>query len=167
MRASDILRLYDYSCWANRKLLAVIATIPDDEFTRSVSGSYGSIRNTLVHVLSAEWGWLDRCGGMPRGDRLNAEDFPSLQSVVDAWERVESAMRTFVANLHPDDINEEISFAFGGPTQSASRGDLIVHSVIHAVHHRGQIAVMLRELGHTPGNVDYLFYAAEHRDAHA
>jgi uncharacterized damage-inducible protein DinB len=33
--------------------------------------------------------------------------------------------------------------------------------VIHAVHHRGQVALLLRALGHEPGNVDFLIYAGE------
>ena len=65
--ASDLRRLYDYNYWANGKLLAVVSQLTPEEFTREVSGSYGSIRNSLVHVLSAEWGWLDRCGGRARG----------------------------------------------------------------------------------------------------
>jgi uncharacterized damage-inducible protein DinB len=59
MQVADLERLYDYHYWANAKLLDVVCQLTPDEFTRSVTGSYGSIRNTLVHVLSAEWGWPD------------------------------------------------------------------------------------------------------------
>lgn len=168
MRAADLARLYDYSCWANRKLFAVAAQLTPDELTRRVVGSYGSVRNTLVHVLSAEWGWLDRCGGLPRGDRLKPEDFPTLDSILVAWRRVELEMRAFLDGLRDEELTEEIAFAFGGgPTQSATRGDLLQHAIIHAVHHRGQVALLLRELGRTPGNVDLLYYAAEQRAAPA
>ena len=37
--------------------MTVADLVRPDEFTRSVAGSDGSIRNTLVHVLSAEWAW--------------------------------------------------------------------------------------------------------------
>ena len=66
---SDLSRLYDYYYWANSKLFDVIAQLKAEQFTQKVSGSYGSIRNSLVHVLSAEWGWLDRCGGHARGPK--------------------------------------------------------------------------------------------------
>ena len=171
MSAADLARLYDYSCWANERLLGVVARLTPDEFTRRVVGSYGSVRNTLVHVLSAEWGWLERCGGgggFPRGERLKAEDFPTLESVLTVWRRVESEMRAFLGRLREEDLAEGVAFAFGtGPTQSASRGDLLQHAIVHAVHHRGQIALLLRELGHTPGNVDLLYYVTEQRTAPA
>src|SRR5437016_4987066 len=81
LRVSDLEQLYDYSYWANRRLFAVIQHLTPEEFCRPVAGSYGSIRNTLVHVLSAEWGWLDRCGGPPRGPRLDPANYPTFESL--------------------------------------------------------------------------------------
>ena len=79
MTVDDLQRLYDYGYWANRKLLAVACELTPEEFTRTVAGSYGSVRNTLVHVLSAEWGWLDRCGGHGRGPALQADDYTNVE----------------------------------------------------------------------------------------
>jgi uncharacterized damage-inducible protein DinB len=167
MRSTDLARLYDYTCWANQKLLGVVAQLTPQEFTKAVGGSYGSVRNTLVHIVSAEWGWLDRCGGLPRGDRLRPEDFPTLESIVAVWRRVEAEMRGFLDAVPDEKLSEDITFAFGGPPQTLSRGDILQHAVIHAVHHRGQISLLLRELGHTPGNYDFLFYAPEKRTPRA
>jgi uncharacterized damage-inducible protein DinB len=114
MTANDLERRYDYNYWANRKLFAVIAQLTPEQFTQNVAGSYASIRNTLVHMMSAEWGWIERCGGPARGAQLRADDYPTPAST-------------------------------------------------HAVHHRGQIALLLRVLGVTPGNFDLLFYDIERR----
>jgi uncharacterized damage-inducible protein DinB len=73
----DLQALYDYGYWANGKLFEVVLQLTPEEFTRSVAGSYGSVRNTMVHVLSAEWGWLDRCGGAQRGPALVTSDYPT------------------------------------------------------------------------------------------
>ena len=162
MRVIDLERLYDYSCWANRKLLGVVSELPPEQFTQSVAGSYGSIRNTLVHVLSAEWGWLDRCGGPSRGERLKPEDYPTVESLADAWKQVENYMRAFLAALTDDDLSRDVEFALGaGPTRSLRLGDLLQHTMIHAVHHRGQAALLLRALGYAPGNFDLVLYASE------
>jgi DinB family len=48
----DIETLYDYDEWANKKLFAVIAQLTPEQFTQPLTGSYGSIRNTLVHAMS-------------------------------------------------------------------------------------------------------------------
>jgi uncharacterized damage-inducible protein DinB len=164
MRVNDLERLFDYSYWANRKLFGVLAQLTPEQFTQTVAGSYASIRNTLVHVLSAEWGWLDRCGGPPRGEKLEPEDYPTLESLMDPWGRVEGFMRTFLSTLSDDDLTRDITFTLGsGQAQSLPLGDLLQHAAIHAAHHRGQVALLARELGVTPGNFDYVIYAGSAR----
>ena len=160
MRVSDLERLYDYSYWANQRLFGVITQLTPEQFTQDVAGSYGSVRNTLVHVLSAEWGWLDRCGGPERGERLKPEDYPTVESLVEAWARVEGWVREFLAGLSDEDLARDVEFSVGGgPTHTLPLGDLMHHAAVHAVHHRGQVALLLRELGHVPGNFDFLVYA--------
>lgn len=168
MRVSDLQRLYDYHYWANRKLLGVVAWLTPEQFTRRVAGSYGSIRNTLVHVLSAEWGWLDRCGGPERGERLDPWDYPTVDSVTQAWMRVEGYMRDFLSGLEDESLGRHIEFALeAGEKQSVPLGDLVLHAAVHAVHHRGQVALLLRALGFVPGNFDVLVYVGDQQRAPA
>lgn len=162
MTVAELDRLYDYAYWANGKLLGAVAELSDEEFTRDVAGSYGSVRNTLVHVLSAEWGWLERCGGLPRGPKLEPKAFPTLSSMREPWARVEAEMRRFLAGLSDADLERPIEFSF---PQSGARvlplGALLQHGAVHGIHHRGQVALLLRLLGHAPGNVDLLVFDLE------
>lgn len=163
MRVRDLQELYDYGDWANKRLFQVVARLSAEEFIRPVAGSYGSIRNTLVHVMSAEWGWLERCGGTARGARLNPEDYPTLESVVAQWANVERYVREFFSALADADLDRPIEWALGSDRNVQSLGELMHHGAIHAVHHRGQVALLLRILGQTPGNFDILFYYGERR----
>jgi uncharacterized damage-inducible protein DinB len=164
MRAGDLERLYDHNYWANKQLMAVVSQLTPGQFTQSIAGSYGSIRNTLVHVLSAEWGWLDRCGGPPRGERLNPQDYPTAESLVQTWILVKEYVRGFLSGLKDEDLARDIAFAIGGgPKHSLPIGDLMQHAAVHAVHHRGQVALLLRTLGYVPGNFDWLLYLGEKR----
>ena len=159
MTVKDLQALYDYSYWANKKLFEVLAGLTPEQFTEVVAGSYGSVRNTMVHVLSAEWGWLDRCGGAPRGAALVASDYPTLTSLLDRWQQVEASVRTFLGDLRDEDLDRVVEFAFGsGPKHAMRLGELMHHAAIHGVHHRGQVALLLRSLGQVPGNFDILFY---------
>jgi uncharacterized damage-inducible protein DinB len=159
MNVKDLETLFDYTWWANRRLFDVLSQLSDEQFVQPVAGSYGSVRNTLVHIVSAEWGWLDRCGGTPRGPALKATDYPTLASVRDRWEQVERHVRDFLSALRDDDLSRTIEWALGGgPKHTSHLGELMQHAVIHGVHHRGQVALLLRQLGYTPGNFDVLFY---------
>ena len=164
MTAKDLLTLFDYNYWANDRLLKVVSSLTPEEFTRHVAGSYGSVRNTLVHALSTEWGWLDRCGGPRRSRRLESDDYPTSSSLIEEWRQVETNARIFLAGLSDDDITRSVDYEGGnGIKVSMPLGELLHHATNHTAHYRGQTALLLRELGYTPGNVDLLFYYAEKR----
>src|SRR5881394_3328108 len=132
MTVKDLQTLFDYGYWANRKLFDVVSQLTNEEFTRTVAGSYGSVRNTLVHILSAEWGWLDRCGGHPRGPALKADDYPNLQGLVETWAHVEEWMRLFLAGLKDEDLQRAVEFKNPrGETRSMALGELMQHGANH------------------------------------
>jgi uncharacterized damage-inducible protein DinB len=159
MTVKDLETMFDYGYWANRKLFEVVSHLTPEQFTQSVAGSYGSVRNTMVHVLSAEWGWLDRCGGAQRGAPLSAVDYPTVASLLDRWQQVEAHVREFFRTLRDEDLGRVVEFAIGtGPKQAMPLGELMHHAAIHGVHHRGQVALLLRSLGYVPGNFDILLY---------
>jgi uncharacterized damage-inducible protein DinB len=118
----------------------------------------------LVHALSAEWGWLDRCGGPARGPRLNPADYANAQYVIEAWSKVERYVREFLSNMKDEDLARNAEWTNeAGEKRSMPIGELMQHAAIHGVHHRGQVALMLRLLGFVPGNFDMLFYYADKR----
>jgi uncharacterized damage-inducible protein DinB len=166
MTVRDLELLFDYGYWAHRRLLRAASELTDEEFTREVAGSYGSVRNTLVHILSAEWGWLERCGGPARGPKLSPVDYPTLASLTETWTRVEGRLRAFLAGLEEKDLTRVIEFddPRGGGKSSMAVGEMLRHAAIHGVHHRGQVALLLRVLGHAAGNFDMILYDAERRN---
>jgi uncharacterized damage-inducible protein DinB len=162
MTVRDLEGLFDYGYWANRKLFEVIPQLTPEQFTRTVDGSHGSIRNTMVHALSAEWGWLGRCGGPDRGAPLNPADYPTVEALVATWNQVETSLREFLSELRDHDLARNVEFAIGGADKrSMPVGELLQHAANHGVHHRGQVALLLRLLGYAPDNFDLLFYYAE------
>jgi uncharacterized damage-inducible protein DinB len=159
MTIDDIRLLYDYHYWANNRLLAVISTLSEEEFCRDVGGAYGSVRNTMVHLLSAEWGWLDRCGGLARGEKLNPRDYSTPDVLVSTCTRVEQHMRDYLAHVSGAELERLVEFSFGGgPSHSRAVSHLLWHASNHAAHHRGQVAMLLRMIGHPAENFDVLFF---------
>jgi uncharacterized damage-inducible protein DinB len=110
MTVDDLKSTFDYSYWANRKLFDVISQLTPEEFTQPIAGSFGSVRSTLVHILSAEWGWVDRSGGPKRGPQLKAEDYPTFESVRTEWTRVEGCACEFLSGLKDGDIGRIVEF---------------------------------------------------------
>lgn len=162
MTVADLQDLFAYEAWAHRKLFAVLAQLTDEQWTRTVGGSYGSVRNTLVHALSAEWGWLERCGGDRRGPPLDPAAFPTVASFVERQTWVEGRLRALLAELRDQDLERALDFTLGdGRPQRMRIGHALRHALLHGVHHRGQVSLLLRMLGVAPGNFDLFVYYAE------
>jgi uncharacterized damage-inducible protein DinB len=63
MELHNIRQLYDYNGWADRWILTVASILASDDFIRPMGNSFSSVRDTLAHILSAEWIWLERWQG--------------------------------------------------------------------------------------------------------
>jgi uncharacterized damage-inducible protein DinB len=101
-------------------------------------------------------GWT---GGARRGPALVASDYPTAASLIERWKHVEGSVREFLGNLRDEDLDRVVEFTLGnGPRCAMRLEDLMHHGAIHGVHHRGQVALLLRALGYVPGNIDILLY---------
>ncbi len=76
-------QLAAYNRWANRRLYADAASLPDDVRKRPVGLFFGSVHGTLNHLLVADYIWMRRFTGEgPQPERLNQilhEDFSDLR----------------------------------------------------------------------------------------
>jgi len=111
-------------------------------------------------MMSAEGGCLDRCGGPKRGAPLKPEEFSTLESITGYWATQERSLRAFLTGLSESDVSRRIEFTvpiFTFTNQMAI-GEILHHAAIHNIHHRGQVTLLIRTLGHVPGNIDILFY---------
>ena len=58
MTKDDIQLLYEYDRWANNTVLQAVSALGVEGFTRDLGGTFRSVRDTLVHIIGVEWGWL-------------------------------------------------------------------------------------------------------------
>jgi uncharacterized damage-inducible protein DinB len=144
----DVRTVVDYHYWARDRLLEACAPLTSDQFTRDLSSSFPSVRDTLVHLYTADWGWHLLWQGQSPIDPRAADSFPDLASVRSAWQDQERKVRSFVANLGEEGI--------GGFWQR------LLHLVNHASYHRGQVTTMLRQLGvDAPKSQDMIMFYKE------
>jgi len=61
MKPSDTLTtLFSHNLWANLRLLERCAGLTREQLDASLAGTYGSIRDTLQHVATAERSYFSR-----------------------------------------------------------------------------------------------------------
>jgi uncharacterized damage-inducible protein DinB len=171
MTSNDIQLLYEYGRWANNRVLRAVSTLSAEDFTRDLGRSFRSVRDTLVHIVGGEWGWLT-CWKEPspsstfitdlwtRQDSLfNPNAFPDLAAVQLKWAEVEKEQVEFVNRL----TNETLGRMLPVRTTQISLAHLMQHLANHSTYHRGQVALMMRQLAAEPLATDFTMFLMEGR----
>jgi uncharacterized damage-inducible protein DinB len=146
MDARSARTLLAYDRWANRLILRAAADLPPEEVGRDLAGSFGSILGTLRHLLWGERSWLRFWTESTFGPNLTPADYSDLPSMAAAWTSLEREQEAFARELTDERLAAECPVG----ENDYVLGELVQHAVNHATHHRGQVVLMLRQLGHTP-----------------
>lgn len=152
---------YDYLVLARSRLLDWVGQLTHAQYAQEFPIGHRTIRATLVHVASAEWGYARRLQGQPVPPlaerpfaRYASEPFPPLQQ---AW--AEQADRTRTALLEVRDWSAPVEYVstFGGRKRRyrTTAAGVALQLLFHEVHHRAQVRFMLRQLGFDATNLDY------------
>jgi uncharacterized damage-inducible protein DinB len=151
--------LYDYNYWANAKILEATEQVSEARFIEETPESHGSLRGTLVHMLSAEWIWRSRWQGTSPMENLREEDLPTLEALRERWREEERQMRAFLATLGEEEVQRVVRYTnTRGQTYAAPLWQMMGHLVNHGTQHRSEAAVILSRLGHSPGDLDLLIF---------
>jgi uncharacterized damage-inducible protein DinB len=148
---------FAFGRWANRTILESVAALTPAEFARPIGGSFGSVQGTLVHLSGADWVWLERFHGRSPRAMPAGHDILDLEALAGKWREVEAAQDAFIAALTQERMAEPLSYVnFAGESFTRELGDALLHLANHGTYHRGQVATLLRQLGHQATPTDYL-----------
>jgi uncharacterized damage-inducible protein DinB len=81
-----------YHRWANLHLIDACCDLTPDQIANSAPGTYGSIYDTLVHLIQAEARYCQRLTGVRLDPPFSWEAAPSLSEIRPYAERVSSAL---------------------------------------------------------------------------
>ena len=159
MEIEDLTELYAYNGWANRRVRKSIQDLDPEVFKRDLGASFGSLQQTVAHLVSAQWNWLGRWKGRSAGRPLPSEAFASPGEANRRWEEVDRALGGFVDGLDAAGLQQSIALTSPqGRSYSSPLWQAMLHVVNHSSYHRGQIAAMLRQVGVTPQATDLMLY---------
>lgn len=159
MTPKEMGALYDFNDWANRRVLDSCATLTPEQFTQNLGSSFPSVRDTLGHIMGAEWVWLERWNGRSPSSLPPGSEFNDLAALRARWEALGAELLDFVREVTASELDQVIAYRnFKGNTFSYPLSAMLQHLVNHGSYHRGQIAAMLRQLGAKPLSTDLLRY---------
>jgi len=169
MTKDDVRLLYEYDRWANNRVLQAATALSAEQFTRDLGGAFCSVRDTLVHIIGGEWIWLAyrRASShssafvtdlrTQRDAMFSPHAFPNVAAVQLKWAYVEKEQVEFMNHVTNESLEKMLPFR---KTQ-VRLALLVQHLANHSTYHRGQVGLMMRQLGAEPLATDFHVFLAE------
>jgi len=155
MTLQDVFTLYEYNWWANGRTLEAAEKLDATALMKNLGNSFPSVRDTLAHILGAEWIWLRRWKGEAPAKLLAVSEFPTVASLRERFGAVDVERRAFLGSLTEERLQQPFDYKdLAGNAYRLPVIQSMQHVVNHGTYHRGQITTMLRQLGATPIGTD-------------
>ncbi len=156
----DFVRRSQFMQWGDERIMAAAKQVVDAEYYRDRGISFGSLHKLLVHMMGAQWIWLERWKGNSPPKLLGAEDYPTRDGIDKYWPGLHRDFITFIQAQWEPDIHRPIQYKNSRGQEFIMRlSELIYHALDHGTYHRGQANTLIKLAGGTPVSVNYFEYS--------
>ena len=148
--------LFRHHLWANLSLLELCSTLSDEQLETSTVGGYGSIGDTLRHMVRSERFYFSR---ISTGQLYRPPEgtWPlSFAKMAESLRYSGEGLIEWAPKVQPTDSVELI----GDNDQRirVPKTVILTQAINHATEHRAQIMVILTQLGIQPPDLDSWSY---------
>ena len=159
MNTTDTLTtLFRHNRWANERILERCAGLTDEQLDATIVGAFGSIRDTLQHIVTAERSYFSRIStGQPY---RRPEDAPPL-TIAEMTESVRTSGSGLIEWAPKVQAGDTVQVNWEGAPRDVPKTILLTQAINHATEHRAQIMAILTQLGIQPPELDSWSYFDE------
>ena len=164
MDVASARMLARYKQWSNKVMFDAVAALPEGEAVKPRASLFKNMVHTLNHIYVIDRIWQAHLEGREHGyEARNTKDHPSLAEMgrqlqeADAWYVAWSDEQTDAS------LGEAVEYTLiGGNRGAMTRGEILLHVVMHTNYHRGYVAEMIYAVpGCRPPAMDLPVYMRE------
>jgi uncharacterized damage-inducible protein DinB len=156
------------NAWSNLRLLRACAALDDAEFAAPRIGFFPSLKDTLNHIVTVDWLYVDALERAVAGQPVNADaarffeppsPFITCAALAPAQRAVDRRLIALSAGL--TDLSPIVPIQRADHVQREPLVRVLAHLFQHQIHHRGQAHAMLAGTAVKPPQLDEFFLAEE------
>jgi len=155
---SVLTTLFAHNTWANLKLLDFCERLSDAQLDATAIGCFGSIRDTLWHIVGGEVSYVERVNGKLPPTPVSPDQFPGFAALKDAVRWAGDELLQLALSARQDTLVREPPPDYIFQYRLAS---LMVQAINHATEHRAQISAIITQLGMEPPDMSGWQYMVE------
>lgn len=158
MSAPDTLAtMFGHHRWATLRLLEQCASLTDEQLDATMLGAYGSIRDTLQHIVTAERSYFSRIStGQPLRRPADAPPM-SIAEMQEAASASGDGLLEWAGRVSSDDT---VPVDWDGTPREVPKALILTQAINHSTEHRAQVMAMLTQLGIEPQELSGWAYFA-------
>ena len=156
-----IVEVFRHNLWANLRLLDACESLTPAQLEATAVGTYGSIYDTLIHIVDSEEWYLSGLNVHAADSVLQPGERPSVADLRDHQSRAGAGLIEVAPGVKSGDI-ARWQRQRGERTMPAPR--LLTQIINHATEHRDQVNVILTQLGLAPVDCSGWAYDRELRE---
>ena len=164
-RLEMIKLFYAYNSWATTQLINSLDQLGEEEWDTPECSGNGSIRQTLAHLLSTQWGWFswfDKSLSVEKSIslRVSPDDIIAPERLTEKWQKIDRQTSACLEKLSEAEVNENWSAKLpSGFSMTLPLWQLLMHVANHGTHTRAQIIAAIRRFGYDPGSYEFFRFA--------
>ncbi|MPZ24578.1 MAG: hypothetical protein GEU28_13825 [Dehalococcoidia bacterium] len=155
---SEILAtLIRRNTWASLRLLEACEELTDSQMDSDLNGTYGTVRNTIQHLVSAEHRYAQALRPSNEDGPNETKPFPGFSALSESLQRTGAVLAEVAESAEGD---WEIEATYRGKEAVFKASTFLAQAIEHATEHRTQVRAIMTQQGVAPPNVDSWAYAA-------
>ena len=143
-----------HNAWATRQLLDAARALTPEQLHATVPGTFGSVLETLQHIVSAEGFYQFLLTSHWPAWRWPADQPPDLDTLARAARDSAAFWETFLAGPHDPTCIVVVPDPREDKIHDVALGVILIQVLDHGTDHRSQISTILSTIGVTPPRVD-------------
>ena len=158
MTENTLTTLFSHNRWANLRLLESCSGLTEEQMDATILGTYGSIRDTLQHIVSAERSYFSRIStGQPF---RRPKDLPPL-TIAEMTEIVQQSGAGLIEWAPKVQAGDTVQVDWDNTPLDVPKTVILTQVINHATEHRAQVMTIMTQLGIQPPELDAWSYFDE------